>query len=174
MKINNKTSSALALFLAGLFALESGCSPRKFDKPSQETFTYVASENENKDAKEADLIGGAISYHYKAALRGEKPILICPPEYEDFKLCLIDGAYCLAEKKFGFAIENFKQSIEEAKKVGLNVEGILLYYLGFSYESSDSIEEALSCYKRALELNKEIRYQTGCDMAQEAIDRLCK
>lgn len=150
-----------------------GC-PSENVKPENKEKNTIRLEHKSKNGRvnESKGIARVINYHYGAALRGEEIRLVCSQEYQDFKICLIDGAYCLAEKKFDFAIKNFEQALIEAEKINEDVEGVLYYYLGLSYEMNSSTEEAKKAYEKSFEFNKKIGYKEGSSMAKESLERI--
>ena len=101
-----------------------------------------------------------------------KPVLKCSHRIEDFKLYLLDGSYCLAEKKYEFAKRNFEEALKECESMAKGARGVLLYYLGISYEGIGNLDEAIECYKKSIEYNKEIQFLEGINEAKERLNDL--
>jgi len=158
----------LAAFLFGLGT--SSCN-RYFSRKNDPT--KVEQEIQTKKIGELEALVRTINYHYNAALEGKEIILTCPPEFENFKICLIDGAYCIAEKKFDFAIKNFEQALIECEKIEQeHSKGVLYYFLGLSYESNNMTAKAKESYEKSIEFNKKEGYQKGVEAAGEALKNL--
>lgn len=149
--LDKKPGDALALFcMASVYELRKSIDD-EFNK------YRIALESNRKNAKIHDFLG-IVLYRYgkyeEAAQEFEQVIKFNPTD----KRALVNLGYSyMMQGKYGKAIDHFNKAIELClgeKKVYAELGYDIYNSLGYCYDKTDQVDEAISAYKKALEFEQ--------------------